>query len=115
MIRLLIVFVIVLVGCGNQDEESGPQLIEIMSVDTVVDTESGAIGYAVDVAPSGHLYIADYQANHVLVIGPTGERSVLGRPGEGPGEFASPYPFEERASRPARKCCSTRSWGSHQP
>lgn len=68
--------------------------IVIGSVDTLVTTESALLAYAtdLDVAPSGLLYVADTQANHVLVVDPaTGSETRLGRPGKGPGEFDGPW------------------------
>ncbi len=44
----------------------------------------------VDVDGAGNIYVADKQAQHVRVFSPSGELlRVIGRPGEGPGEFGA--------------------------
>lgn len=94
MKRLILWCGLVLVGCGGADnpETAGPIIVSV--VDTLIDTQSAALASVVDmdVAPSGTVYVADYQAQQILRIDPESRDTLrMGRPGEGPGEFDGPW------------------------
>ena len=82
------------VGCAGSDESTTTGPIVISAVDTLIDTQSGALASIVDmdVSPLGQLYVADYQASQILRLDTqTGDTVRLSRPGEGPGELKSPW------------------------
>lgn len=88
------------VGCGTGQEDSVEAPVVGLTVDTLVDTESGLIAYAadMDVSPSGVLYVADFQADQIVRIDPrTRETTRIGRSGEGPGELDEPWAIKALA------------------
>ncbi len=94
MKHLLACYCVVLVGCGGRDAPAATGPVVISAIDTLIDTESAALASVVDmdVATSGRLYVADFQANQVLSLDPrTGDMVRLSRPGEGPGELDGPW------------------------
>lgn len=94
MKRLTVWCGLILLGCrgGEIPATVGPVIVS--AVDTLIDTQSASLASVVDmdVAPSGILYVADYQAQQILRIDPdSGDTLRLGRPGEGPGELDGPW------------------------
>ena len=94
MKRLLAWYCLILVGCVGRDAATARGAVVISAVDTLIDTESAALASVVDmdVAPSGLLYVADFQAHQILRLDPqTGDTARLSRPGQGPGELDGPW------------------------
>lgn len=84
------------VGCGGADTPSGslpssPEVLErLVAVDSLGSTEGDdSFGFIVDVAlsPEGALAVAQYGLGEVWVFDARGKRQIVGRRGEGPGEF----------------------------
>jgi len=89
-------------ACG--DTGAGPQPFDVVLPPpvTVVSLESERIAQPSDlaVAPDGRLWIADGQAKQVVSVAPDGtDARVLGREGEGPGEFRAPVAIAAGADR----------------
>lgn len=74
----------------TSEDHSDARQWEVVTVDTVIATATGLIGYVADMAvdSAGNLYVSDGQASQILRVSRgSGEIRVLGGPGEGPGEF----------------------------
>lgn len=83
-------------GCGGADTSPGslpgsPGIPErLVAVDSLGSTEGDdSFGFIVDVAlsPEGSLAVAQYGLGEVWVFDGRGKRQIVGRRGEGPGEF----------------------------
>lgn len=90
---------LLLLGCGGGDSASdGGWTVQegtlTLERDLLVgDDESFYFGSVGDVAvgSDGQMYVLDWSAQHVKVIGPNGVlQDTLGRKGKGPGEFQRP-------------------------
>jgi hypothetical protein len=94
MKRLTVWCGLTLLGCIGGDAPATVGPVIVSAVDTLIDTQSGSLASVVDmdVAPTGILYLADYQARQILRFDPeSGDTLRLGRPGEGPGELDGPW------------------------
>ena len=85
-------------GCGDADKPSGPPPESfdaperLFAVDSLGSTEGDdSFGLIVDVAlsPAGALAVSQYGLGQVWVFDARGRKRVVGRRGEGPGEFAA--------------------------
>lgn len=83
-------------GCGGADVPPGslpgsPEVLKrLVAVDSLGSTEGDdSFGFIVDVAlsPEGALAVAQYGLGEVWVFDARGRRQIVGRRGEGPGEF----------------------------
>jgi hypothetical protein len=96
--------VLLLAGCAD-NHALEPQSVRHDTLRTVRDLISvesnllGGIVTAMQVGPDGRTYLSDVQSNGVVSIGADGgEVRILGREGEGPGEFRIPGPLAVSAS-----------------
>ena len=80
-------------AAGDGAGAHGPFDIHLPPPTVLVSLESELIGYPsdIDVDASGRVWVADSRSRRLLVVDPAGgEPLLLGREGEGPGEFGSP-------------------------
>ncbi len=95
MRRISVVSIVVLMStaCEQADEVEEVQVHRVTTVDTLVSSETAAIGYAIDldVASSGVVFAADLMGNAVLAVDSVGTVTSFGRRGEGPNEFSGPF------------------------
>lgn len=80
-------------GCDPAGAPGAIQQDTLRNGEVAVSTESALVGGLTDMAVGGDgtLYLLDYQSYRVLgVQPPTGDTVVIGREGEGPGEFERP-------------------------
>jgi len=92
-------FLLLAMGCGGDEaEEASTWTVEegalVLEEDLLVGDDEdfyfGSVG-DVAVASDGQMYVLDWDAQHIKVIGPNGVlRDTLGRKGRGPGEFQRP-------------------------
>jgi len=80
-------------AAGDGPGARGPFHIHLPPPTVLVSLESELIGHPsdIDVDASGRVWIADSRSRRLLVVDPAGgEPLLIGREGEGPGEFRSP-------------------------
>jgi hypothetical protein len=80
-------------GANAPDAGSGPVTLDLEPSAVLVSEESALIAEAVDIEVDdrGNVLVVDYRAPRVLIVPPDGgEPTVVGRGGEGPGEFRFP-------------------------
>jgi len=80
-------------AAGDGPGARGPFHIHLPPPTVLVSLESELIGHPsdIDVDASGRVWVADSRNHRLLVVDPAGgEPLLIGREGEGPGEFRSP-------------------------
>jgi hypothetical protein len=96
-LAVALVVAIATIGCGEDAVTdrgaSGPVTLDLEPSAVLVSEESALIAEAVDIEVDdrGNVLVVDYRTPQVLIVPPDGnEPTVVGRGGEGPGEFRFP-------------------------
>ena len=96
-LAVALVVAVATIGCGEDAAidrgASGPVTLDLEPSAVLVSEESALIAEAVDIEVDdrGNVLVVDYRAPRVLIVPPDGgEPTVVGRGGEGPGEFRFP-------------------------
>ena len=89
---------VAVVGCGGSTATdrgpAGPITLDLEPTAVLVSEESALIAVAVDIEvdDGGNLLVVDYRTPQVLIVPPDGgDPTIVGRGGEGPGEFRFPF------------------------
>jgi len=92
-----LVVAVATIGCGEDAATdrgaTGPVTLDLEPSAVLVSEESALIAEAVDIEVDdrGNVLVVDYRTPQVLIVPPNGgEPTVVGRGGEGPGEFRFP-------------------------
>jgi hypothetical protein len=93
--QLLLPLALLLSACRG---DGAPAVRVLSSADTVISDASEVLAVPVDlvVDPGGRLYVLDESLAQVVRLEPGGARTLLGRPGAGPGEFRAPRALDVR-------------------